>query len=198
MKYIHIIIFLMTTDLTKLKEYWQADLMKDKPFSWLRLFRRYIKGYMIRFKYLILWRLANEMFCCGSKKQKKCAKKINQHLIEKYNIEIALGAHIGKQLNLTHLSGIVISSYVNIGDNFTIKQNSTIGIKTLLESHGKSNSEYHITIGKNVFLGASSCIIGDNLNIGDNVKIGAMSYIDKNISGNCTIITEKSNKIIYE
>lgn len=45
-------------------------------------------------------------------------------------------------------------------------------------------------------IGANSVIFSQNLTIGNNVKIGAMSYVNKDIPSNCTFYTEKTNKII--
>ncbi len=80
---------------------------------------------------------------------------------------------------------------LRVAKGFTLRQNTTIGIKTL----GKRDDEYKIIIGDNVALGANSCIIGDNLSIGSNVVIGAMSFISKDIPDNCTYYTKKENVI---
>ena len=196
MKYIYILVFLLTHDLSKLKEYWSAEVVRKKQFNWWRLLLFFKKNKRIRYNYLFWWRLANEMFLSDGKRYRKIASKLNQQLIRKYGIEIGVGAVIGKNIHLTHLSGIVISGYVVIGENFSIKQNSTIGIKTLAESHGSFKENYKITIGNNVVLGAHSCIIGDDIIIGDDVVIGSMSFINKNIPSDCTVYTEKLNKII--
>lgn len=197
-KYIYILVFLLTHDLSKLKEYWGAEIVRKKQFNWWRLFLFFRKNKLIRYKYLFWWRLANEMFLSDKKKYRKIASNLNQQLIRKYGIEIGLGAVIGKNIHLTHLSGIVISGYAVIGENFSIKQNSTIGIKTLAESHGSAKARYKITIGNNVVLGAHACVIGDDIVIGSNVVIGSMSFINKNIPSDCTVYTEKVNKIILD
>ena len=197
-EYIYIIIFLLTHDLTELKEYWHSDIIKNKKFSWLRLIIKTYRHRLIRCRYLFWFRLFNEMFQKGNRKQRKIALKLNQELITKYNIEIGLGAKIGKNFNLTHLSGIVITSYVEIGNNFTIKQNSTIGIKTTKQSHGIWKDNYKFKIGDNVFVGANSCIIADSITIGNNVNIGAMSFVNKDISDDCTVYSKKTNEIILK
>ena len=70
---------------------------------------------------------------------------------------------------------MVITGSVKIGKNFFIRQNTTIGIKTL------GLDTYDLIIGDNVSVGANSCIIADTLRIGDNVTIGAMSFVNKDI-----------------
>lgn len=75
------------------------------------------------------WRLANEMFISGNQKQRKCAIKIKNALMERYGCDIGLGARIGKGLMLPHHAGIVIHGNVDIGENVIIRQNTTIGEK---------------------------------------------------------------------
>ena len=188
MKYIHIIIFLLTHDLTELKEYWQSEVIKNKDFKWRRLFRRYRKSLDMNTQYWFWWRLANEMFLYGNKKQKKIALLMNQYLIAKYNIDVELEAKIGRNIKIGHFVGIVISRNAHIGNNCFIMQNVTIGMKSLhdFEPHHLENRK--ITIGNNVKIGAGTFIIGDYLKIGDSVKIGAMSFINKDIPDNCTFI----------
>lgn len=115
---------------------------------------------------------------------RKAARKIQRKLISEYNIEIMLGAKIGVNPFIQHFTGIVISNKANIGDNMVIRQCVTIGVRKT------DNHSGTIHIGKNVRIGANSCIIGDSINIGDNVIIGAMSFVNKNIPAN-TIFYKK-------
>ncbi|MEH6499792.1 MAG: hypothetical protein V7751_10435 [Pseudoalteromonas distincta] len=50
-----------------------------------------------------------------------------------------------------------------------------------------------ITLGDNVDIGAHTCIIGSGLVIGSNVRIGAMSFVNKDIPDNVTYITRKES-----
>ena len=187
MKYFYIITFLIKHDLTFLKECWEIEFLKNKKFKWNKLLAK-----MFREKntYIVWWRLASEMGFHGNKKQKAVAKKIHKKITIKYNIDIGFGAKIGKGFVIDHYVGVVIIALVKIGENFSIRQNTTIGNGC-------------VEIGDNVYIGANSCIISnkgispDNpLRIGSNVTIGAMSFINKDIPDNCVVYTEKSNKII--
>ena len=91
---------------------------------------------------------------------------------------------------IPHHSGIVIHGNIDIGDNFVIRQNTTIGQK---DSDSKQN---RIFIGHNVDIGANTCILGLSVKIGHNVKIGAMSFIMENIPDNCTYVTTKTSRLI--
>lgn len=113
----------------------------------------------------------------------------------KYGPDISLDARIAPGLSFSHFCGIVIAGIAVIGENFHIRQNTTIGAGGS-RFHPKSYSNKFIKIGDNVEVGASSCIIGDALRIGNNVIIGAMSFINKDIPDNCVCYTKKENTII--
>ncbi|WP_392565616.1 hypothetical protein RHO15_08495 [Utexia brackfieldae] len=127
------------------------------------------------------------MYCHGNKKQKEIGFKLGQKVNIRYGIEIMIGAKIGYNFTIDHSSGIVIGASAVIGKNFSIRQNTTIG-------------GCNVNIGNNVFIGPNSCIVSCTPNqplvIGDNVTVGAISFINKDIPDNCTVYTEKTNKII--
>jgi serine acetyltransferase len=203
MKYIHILIFLITHDLTELKEFWKDEIIKDKPFKWRRLFRKlrmqnndsYLQYQNKNF--IFLFRLTHFMYRHGNKKQKIVAKHLQLKLIKDFGVEIEFGAKIGKRFSVGHFSGIVISCNAVIGDNVHVMQNVIIGMKTIAAFDGNFYlPNRSIIIGNNVKIGAHSIILSDNLVVGDNVKIGAMSFINKDIIDNCTVFTKKNEIII--
>ena len=177
----------MTHDSTRLKQYWFKEVTKGKRVSIYRLFKSIIKSQFPRREYLFWWRLANEMFLFGNHKQRSIAKRIQKKLIKKFSIDIQLGTKIGKNLMLGHLYAITINHETEIGDNFIIFQNVTIGL---------ANEPIKIIIGDNVTIGANSVILGGEITIGNNVKIGAMSFVNKDVPDNCTVYTQKTNTII--
>ena len=181
MKYIHIIIFLLTHDLTELKEYWEVEFIK-KEFKWSRLLNKLSKS---NNTYMMWYRLAYFMFRSESNKQKRVAVKINRKLNIRYSIDIPLQAEIGIGFDMWHPIGVVITRKAKIGDRLKIGSNVVIGFKNY--DIGGS-----IKIGDDVTIGASSMIFGQNIKIGDNVKIGAMSFINKDIPDNCTVYTKKT------
>lgn len=126
------------------------------------------------------WRLANHMFVHGNKSQKRVARKINWKLQSRYASEVGLRATIGKKPKFIHLTGVVISDGVVIGDHAIIHQNVTIGVR--------DDDDHSVaTLGNNVTIGANSCILG-GVRIGNNVKIGAMSLVLSDINDNATYI----------
>ena len=187
MKYIHILKFLFSHDLTHLKDCWSVELTGGEKLSIYRILKSYLKTRSLQKKFLFWWRLSNEMYMHGNKKQRNVAKNIQPQLISKFGIDIMFGAEIGKNLSLVHPFSIAINKNVSIGKNLTIHQNVTIG---------QSKDPIKIIIGDNVFIGAGAIILGGEITIGDNVKIGAGAFINKDIPDNCTVYTQKTNTII--
>jgi serine acetyltransferase len=68
-----------------------------------------------------------------------------------------------------------------------LRQCTTIGS---VEANNKP-----IELGHNVDIGAHCCIIGSGIRIGNNVRIGAMSFINKDVPDDVTYITRKENHI---
>ncbi|WP_458737142.1 serine acetyltransferase [Pseudomonas chlororaphis] len=170
-----------------LVDYWTAEVSnKKKRGSAIGLItnilRRTRKNNTLR--YLFNFRLAQYLYSKNNM-LRAYAKRMERKLNLKYGVDISIECKIERGLRIGHLPGIVISSHAAIGANCFIRQNTTIGIKTMgLDS-------YHIEIGDNVSIGAHTCIISDNLVIGDNVTIGAMSFVNKNISAGSTFLNPR-------
>lgn len=185
MKYLHILIFLMTHDLTELKEFWRVEFMDTKKeFRWRRLFRA-LKRNM--HKYIFWYRLAYFMQRNGNCKQKYYAERINNRLRIKYTVDISLDADIDIGLKIYHYNNVIITPYSKIGKNCVLHQNITLGQK----KENMNVNDIYIQIGNNVYIGANSVILGGKIKIGNNVKIGAMSFVDKDLPDNCTALSEK-------
>lgn len=69
----------------------------------------------------------------------------------------------------------------SVGENFVVRQCTTIGNKR------DGASDEKPVIGDNVNLGANVVIIG-NITIGNNVNVGAGTVITKNVPSNCTVV----------
>ncbi|WP_118986744.1 serine O-acetyltransferase [Photorhabdus sp. CRCIA-P01] len=155
-----------------------------KKFTWGRAIRRTWQYPKRRFNFW--WRIANYLYL--SNKTPKLAEYINNKLRSKYGCDIGLGAQIGVGLSIYHYVGLVITNRAIIGENFKVRQNTTIGVQSTYNDGG-------VTIGDNVTIGANVCIIGNYITIGNNVLIGAISFINKNISSNSVCYTPKSENI---
>ena len=93
----------------------------------------------------------------------------------RHHILIERGTQIGYGFRIIHGGPIIINVSSRIGNNVDIYQFSTIGSFSLNAA----------TIGDNVYIGPSVCIV-ENVNIGNNVTIGAGAVVVKDIPENCT------------
>ena len=100
-------------------------------------------------------------------------------MIVKISIRILWGGvipyqiNIGKGTQITYQGlGVVLSKYCTIGENCIIRQGVTIALGD--DPRGAAQ------IGNNVIWG--------NIKIGDNVRIGANSFVNKDIPSNCTAV----------
>lgn len=94
-------------------------------------------------------------------------------------IEIPERTIIGNNLKLFHGQGLVLHPLVIIGNNVTLRHNTTIGKST--DTSGCP------VIGNHVDIGSNSVIIG-SINIGNSVTIGAGSIVINNIPDNAVVV----------
>ena len=127
----------------------------------------YVKS--VAFRFTFWFRL------CGSRNKliRMIAIFNHRRISRKYMLDIPRGTSIGYGLYIGHGGCIVINPTAVIGNNVNLSQFTTIG----------SNKGKAATIGDNVYIGPSVCIIEDVL-IGDNVKVGAGSVVTKNLDSN--------------
>ena len=171
-----------------LKEYYHIEILggREKKFRWLKVFKRARRSK--RCNFIFWYRMAYVLYRKDSKLCKSLSNTIALKLMKRYSVEIMLGAEIGEGLTIPHNVGIVIAKSAIIGKNFTILQNTSIGVD--------NKNKGPINIGDNVYVGAGTCIIASGITIGNNVTIGAMSFVNKDIPDNVTYITRKENRII--
>jgi serine O-acetyltransferase len=95
-------------------------------------------------------------------------------------VSIHPSASIGTSVFLDHATGIIVGSFVVIGDEVTIMQNVTIGRKP-------ENPDRAPRIGRGVLLSSGATILGD-VSIGDFARIGAGSVVTSNVPDGCTAV----------
>lgn len=100
-------------------------------------------------------------------------------LVLRYGIFIGNNVRIGVGLRVGHPSSIIIGNGVVIGENCTLYQQTTLGIRNV----GKN--EYPI-IGDNVTIYAGAKIIG-GIHIGNNVDVAANAVVTKSCGNNCVL-----------
>ena len=90
---------------------------------------------------------------------------------------IATHMKVGKGFKCIHPFSTIVNAEC-IGDNFTVRNNVTIG---------NNKSGERPTIGNNVSINANAVVVGP-ITIGDNVTIGAGAVVTKSVPDNCVIV----------
>jgi len=104
---------------------------------------------------------------------------LNYHLLYFHFIFISGRAKIGPGFYMPRGRNIIIPG-INIGENFTIHHNVTIGTRYIRDI--KSTP----TIGNNVWVGIGSIITG-KISIGNNVTISSGCVISKDVPDGCLV-----------
>ena len=112
----------------------------------------------------------------GGAVKKILARALYHRIHMKYGCFIYYTAIVAKGFYIEHPIGVVIGA-AEIGENFKIYQNATVGAQWRGEYHeGK-----YPRIGNNVMLTSGSSILG-NVHIADDVVIGCNSVVVKDIT----------------
>ena len=107
----------------------------------------------------------------------------------RYGCIIYANINVGKGFSIAHPVGIVIGR-CEIGENFTIYQNTTIGVQHL---HDESKGLWP-HIGNRVRLTSGSIVLG-NIRVCDDVIIGANSVVIKDIAESGTYVGSPVRRI---
>ena len=90
-----------------------------------------------------------------------------------HGIDIPYTTKIGRRVRIEHSGGMVLVAH-SIGDDVTIRQNTTFGIKTVAGEHKRP------VIENGVDIGVGAVIIG-GLTVGEGAMIGANSVVTKDV-----------------
>jgi len=91
-------------------------------------------------------------------------------------IELPCEVLVGRNFQIEHSGGIVVSGFASFGDNCTLRNGVTVGLRRVENPCAPK-------IGNNVDVGAGAKLLGD-ISIGDNVLIGANAVVIDNIPSN--------------
>ena len=116
----------------------------------------------------------------------KVLNKLTQPL---FGMKLDYTVKVGRRVKLEHFGGMILGAR-EIGDDVTIRQNTTFGIRSVDDLNAKP------VIGKNVDIGAGAVIVG-NIHIGDNSVIGANSVVYASVPAN-SVVSGVPAKIIGE
>lgn len=95
--------------------------------------------------------------------------------------ELPASAIVGGGVYIPHMNGIVISPYARIEDNVTNLQQVTLGVDFEKDPFTAPQ------VGKGVFLGAGSKVIGD-VKLGDGCKVGANAVVTRDVPAGRTVV----------
>lgn len=145
------------------------DLASTGPLPVLLSFKGYVA--------LQAWRVSNWLW---RRDRRDLALLWQSELSISLQVSIHPSASIGTSVFLDHATGIIVGSFVVIGDEVTIMQNVTIGRKP-------ENPDRAPRIGRGVLLSTGATVLGD-VSIGDFAKIGAGSVVTGDVPGGCTAV----------
>lgn len=94
-------------------------------------------------------------------------------------IDLPYTVIVGRRVKLEHFGGMILVAD-RIGDDVTIRQNTTFGIARLDAPFGRPK------IGRKVQIGAGVVILGD-IDIGDGAQIGANAVVIKDVPAGVTV-----------
>jgi serine O-acetyltransferase len=97
-------------------------------------------------------------------------RSLYRHVRNHYGIELQFSTRIGRRVAIDHQSGIVIHGNCVIGDGCRIRQNTTIGVRTL------DDLEAAPILGRDVDVGAGAVIVG-RVTIGEGAAVGANAVV---------------------
>lgn len=150
----------------------KSDLYRVSGQTDLRSFIRHFRR-REEFNYMVWFRLACD---CRTVILRRLLKKKLRRQQRRFGINIPVGTKIGPGFRIGHYGGIVVNETAVIGANCSMAHGVTIG----------SNRGKAATIGDNVYIGPSVCIVEDVI-IGNNVIIGAGSVVTRDVPDNCTV-----------
>lgn len=104
------------------------------------------------------------------------ARLIYSKVSRKAGIDLPVNVKIGGGFRIYHGYGLVINGEAIIGDNVTLLHGVTLGAK-------KTGAP---TLGNNVYVGPGTVILGP-VKIGNNVRIGANSFVSKDVPSDVVV-----------
>ena len=117
----------------------------------------------------------------------KRAKRMENKLLEKYNLKIPCTAKIGKNFEIRHPMGVGIGPTAEIGDNCKVYPwFATVAAVKGDKERNKNHIPRHAKIGNDCILGAKATVIG-NVNIGDDVIIAACAIVTRDVPSHSVV-----------
>ncbi|MEP1202150.1 AMP-binding protein [Tateyamaria sp.] len=97
-----------------------------------------------------------------------------------FGMKLDYTVKVGRRVKLEHFGGMILGAR-EIGNDVVLRQNTTMGIRTTMDTKAKP------TIGAFVDIGAGAVIAG-NITIGENAIIGANTVVYTNVPPNAVVV----------
>ncbi|HEX7095055.1 MAG TPA: serine O-acetyltransferase [Acidimicrobiales bacterium] len=108
-----------------------------------------------------------------------------------YGIELPYTVKLGRRVAIDHQSGIVIHGATELGDDVRIRQNVTMGVRTVDDLYGAP------VIGNGVDVGAGAVILG-RVQIGDRAVIGANAVVLDDVPAGALAVGVPARVVVRE
>lgn len=104
-----------------------------------------------------------------------------RYVRNRYGIELPFTVKLGRRVVIEHQGGTVIHGLCEISDDCVIRQNVTLGIRSMDDLSAAPK------LGRGVELGAGAAILG-RIIIGDGAKIGANAVVLNDVPAGATAV----------
>ena len=118
---------------------------------------------------------------------RKRAKRMENKLMEKYQLRIFCTVKIGKNFEIRHPNCVAIGPTAEIGDNckvypFFTAAAAVVGDRERIKNHLRRHAKF----GNDCILGAKATVVGP-VTIGDDVTIGACAIVTKDVPSHSVV-----------
>lgn len=115
------------------------------------------------------------------------AKRMENKLMEKYQLRIPCKVKIGKNFEIRHPNSICIGPTAEIGDNCKVYPYFvSMAVLKGDRERNKNHIRRHAKFGNDCILGAKATVIGP-VTIGDDVTIGACAIVTKDVPSHSVV-----------
>ncbi|MFV0260116.1 MAG: serine O-acetyltransferase [Acidimicrobiales bacterium] len=101
---------------------------------------------------------------------------LNARIRNTYGIQLDYSTELGRRVVIDHQNGIVISGFCRIGDDCRLRQNVTMGIRSV----GDAATGGAPVLGRGVDVGAGAVILGP-ITVGDGAVVGANAVVLRDV-----------------
>ena len=114
---------------------------------------------------------------------------LNKHAQMFFGMKLDYTVKVGRRVRLEHFGGMILGAR-EIGDDVVLRQNTTLGIRSIKDLNAKP------VLGRGVDVGAGAVLIGD-IRIGDYSVIGANSVVLEDVPPHAVVVGNPGRIVRY-